>query len=136
MKMSSRWPTVLGCLPVAAAIIISTGCAATSRQPTASARPATATSPARAADQTPASAGTLLDSANLMTLARQEGYKPEVHGGAVIYCWTDAETGTTIPTRKCVNEDQMREMLLQNQQDRQDMQRNEASEKSCPGVAC
>lgn len=136
MKASSRWLTVLGCLPLAAAIIISTGCASTSRPPTASAGPATAAPPAKTGDQTPASTGSLLDSASLMTLARQEGYKPEVHGGTVIYCWTDAETGTTIPTRKCVNEDQMREMLLQNQQDRQDLQRNEASEKTCPGVAC
>lgn len=131
MKMAARWPTALGCLAVAAAITISAGCASTSRQPTASARPAT-----KAANETPASAGNLIDSANLTTQAERQGYKPEVHDGAVVYCWTDAETGSSIPTRKCVNQDQMREMLLQSEQQREDMKRNEASNTQCLAVAC
>ena len=128
MKASILWPRPLVCLAAAGAILIAAGCASTSRQPAATA--------ATAAGGTPASTGTLIDSANLTTEARQEGYKPEIHDGAVIYCWTDAETGSSIPTRKCVNQDQMREMLLQSQQVREDKQQNEAHSTSCPAPSC
>ena len=136
MKVSVHWPTVLGCIAVAGAITIAAGCASASRQLTTSATPATIEPKARAEHETPASARSLIDSANLKTQAEGHGYKPEIHDGAVIYCWTDAETGSSIPTKKCVNEDQMREMLLQSRQQRQDMERNEASHTSCPAVSC
>lgn len=134
MKASIPWSRPLVCLAAAGAILTAAGCASASRQPAASA--ATAAPAARAAGGTPASASTLVDSANLTTEARQEGYKPEVHDGAVIYCWTDAETGSSIPTRKCVNQDQMREMLLQSQQVREDRRQSEASSTSCASPPC
>lgn len=136
MKIPVRWQTAPGCLALAAALIISAGCASTSPQPTASAKPAPAVAAGGIARQTPASVGSLVDSANLTAQAEREGYRPEVHDGAVIYCWTDAETGSSIPTKKCVNQDQMREMLLQSQQQREDMRRNQASSTQCVAVAC
>lgn len=135
MKVPVRCPTALGYIAVAAAISLAAGCASASRQSTASA-PEAAAATARTANETPASAGSLVESANLTAQAEEQGYRPEVHDGAVIYCWTDAETGSSIPTKKCVNPDQMREMLLQSRQQRQDMQRNEASRTSCPAVSC
>lgn len=132
MSVSVRWPAALACA-VAATITIAAGCASVPRQSTVAATPVPRS---RGAEETPASAGSLVDAADLTTAAEEQGYKPEVHGGAVIYCWTDAETGSSIPTKKCVNQDQMREMLLQSQQQRQDIQRNQASQTSCPAVSC
>lgn len=136
MKVSIRWSTATGRLVVAGAIIISAGCASTSLQFTAPVGPAAAGPTARASAETPASAASLVDSARLVAQAEREGYKPVIQDGTVIYCWADVDTGSRISTKKCVGSDQMRELLLQDQQQRENAQEREAGNTACNAASC
>jgi hypothetical protein len=57
-------------------------------------------------------------SPELLKKARDAGVKPEVRNGETIYCWKDADVGSRLPTKKCVNEGQLELMLDRRQQQR------------------
>lgn len=69
-------------------------------------------------------------SADVVKRARDAGFKPEVRNGVTVYCWKDADTGSRLPTKKCVGEDQMEMMLERRQAQRDAIQQN----NSTPGI--
>jgi hypothetical protein len=52
------------------------------------------------------------------------GLHAEVHKGATQYCWEDANLGTRFPTKKCVGEDQLTDIVAQRQATQDNMRRN------------
>jgi hypothetical protein len=140
MTQSATWLRVLRRLATVGALIIATSCAATgpaNRNATA-ASPAGNTTYGTPADETPASTRNLVDTAALTTKAEQEGFKPEIHDGDVFYCrkQVDFSERTRIPTRQCVDEDGLRQLLLREQQQRDEMRRMTSSPVCPSGTAC
>jgi hypothetical protein len=83
--------------------------------------PATSKPPADSKDATPA--------ADVMKKARDAGLKPEVRNGVTLFCWNDADMGSRIPSKKCVNEAQLQIML-----DRRQAQRDQMQQVATAGV--
>jgi hypothetical protein len=150
---STRCLAMLTATPLAVAVLISAGCANTPRGAappspasaaiagTAATAPhsrgpqAPAAAPAYAGDETPASQTQLVESADFALNAERQGFKPEVRNGVVIYCWTDDDIGSRIPSKKCVNQAQLELMLQQRQKQRDALQHGSAS--GCtPGLNC
>jgi hypothetical protein len=52
------------------------------------------------------------------------GLHAEVHNGATQYCWEDANLGTRFPTKKCIGEDQLNDLVAQRQATQDNMRRN------------
>jgi hypothetical protein len=112
-----------------------------SQQPTSSAPPANtpppaaaseATAPAAAPAQTatPAAAQTPTSdsapakpSAETVRKAKAMGLHAEVRKGVTVYCWEDSNTGSRFPTKKCANETQLDDIVLQRQAMQDDMRR-------------
>ena len=114
-----------------------------SQQPTSSAPPAntpppaaasaattTATAAAPAQTSTPAAAQTTVsDSApakpseETVKKAKSMGLHAEVRNGVTVYCWEDSNTGSRFPTKKCANETQLDDIVLQRQAMQDDMRR-------------
>jgi hypothetical protein len=124
-----RLPLLLGAMMAAAL-------PAYSQQPTSSAPPAntppppaaasaattTATAAAPAQTSTPAAAQTTAsDSApakpsdEMVKKAKSLGLHGEVRKGVTVYCWKNANTGSLVATEKCVDEDQLDDMIRQRQ---------------------
>ena len=104
--------------------------------PVVTIRPTMATPAMKTADQTPASTGSLVDLANFTAQAERQGYRPEITGGSILYCSTGIETGSRIRTQQCIGPDQMREVLFQSQQQRQNAQQREAGNTACNAASC
>ena len=68
-------------------------------------------------------------SADTLKKARAGGLKPEVRNGVTVFCWEDADIGTRFKTKKCVNEDQLAQILEIRQAQRDQMNRS-----SCTGA--
>jgi hypothetical protein len=92
-----------------------------------------ATAPAAAPAQTstpPATQTTASESAAAkpsdatVKLAKSMGLHPEVRKGVTQYCWEDANLGTRFPTKKCVGEDQLTDLVAQRQATQDNMRRN------------
>lgn len=122
---------VLRHLAALSALLIATGCAATGPANQGN----TAASPP--ADETPTSARNLVDGADLTTKAEQEGFRPEVRDGDVLYCRTqiDFSERTRIPSRQCLDKDGLRLLLLREQQQRDEASRMRSS-PVCPSGGC
>lgn len=139
MTQSASWLMVLRCLAVASAMVIAPGCTAT--RPTDQSAPsssvqgiATSGTPA---DETPTSARNLVDTADLTTQAEEEGFRPEVRDGDVLYCrkQVDFSELTRIPTQQCLDKDELRLMLQKERQQRDAMQRM-TSAPGCSQTGC
>jgi hypothetical protein len=50
-------------------------------------------------------------SAETIKRANAVGLRSEVRKGVTVYCWEDADTGTRFKTKKCVNENQLEDMV-------------------------
>ena len=49
---------------------------------------------------------------DLIKKAASVGYFPRTRGGVAVYCRTDSDIGTRFTTEKCINEDQLSEVVL------------------------
>jgi hypothetical protein len=69
--------------------------------------------PASAAQAPPAAAptGPAGPSAETLKKAKSLGLKPEMHGGKQQYCYEDASVGSRFPTKKCVDENQLTDLI-------------------------
>jgi hypothetical protein len=139
MTPSATWIRMLRRFAAAAAVVIATSCAAT--PPPSQSTPAASlqgqTPAVIPADETPASARDLVDTAHLTAKAEQEGFKAEVRDGDVVYCrkQIDFSERTRIPTRQCLNEDELRALLVKEQQQRDEMHQMRSS-PVCPQGGC
>jgi hypothetical protein len=61
--------------------------------------------------------------ASMSKKAREAGWRPEAHNGETIYCRDDPTVGSRFPTRRCVHENQLLDLLQKAEYDR-DMIRN------------
>jgi hypothetical protein len=126
-------------LPLLLGAMMAAALPAYSQQPTSSAPPAntpppaaasaattttttTATAAAPAQTSTPAAAQTTAsDSApakpseEMVKKAKSLGLHAEVRKGVTVYCWKNANTGSLIATEKCVDQDQLDDMIRQRQ---------------------
>jgi len=75
---------------------------------------------------------TTMASDQTVRLARSVGYFPEVRNGVTVYCKTDANIGTLFKTKKCVDEDALR-ILVQQRENQQDTLRSLQCSGSCGG---
>jgi hypothetical protein len=101
---------------------------------------ATASSPdsATAAQPVAAAAAPAADkpagpSAETLKKARQSGLKPEVRGGVTVFCWEDADIGSSFKTKKCVGEARLADILERRQLQREEMQRGGSCTGGCGG---
>lgn len=76
-----------------------------------------------AADTAPAT-----PSAETLKRAKSVGLRPEVRKGVTVYCWEDATIGTRFTTKKCVDEDQLADMVSQREAQQDRMRRSIGSQ--------
>jgi hypothetical protein len=82
-----------------------------------------------AAKKTATSADTSdLPSADTLRKAKDAGYHTKVKKGVVYYCKDIVETGTRFKTESCVDEDQLVQILV-----REQAQRDQLTNRSCAG---
>src|ERR1700678_2795544 len=126
-----RFPLLIGAMLAAALPAYSQQSSAPpANTPPAAASEATAPAAAPAQTSTPSAAQTTAsDSASTkpsdatIKLAKSMGLHAEVHKGATQYCWEDANLGTRFPTKKCVGEDQLSNLVAQRQATQDNMRR-------------
>jgi hypothetical protein len=143
MNLSARCFSMLRSALFSAALLLAAACASAPPQgaspPSASGTVAgsqgAAQAPAYTEDETPASQSELVASADFTANAQRQGFKPEVRNGVVVYCWSDQDIGSRLPTKKCVNQTQLQILLQQRQAQRDAMQRMTGTGCS-PGINC
>lgn len=90
--------------------------------PPAASTPAEPAAPAAdkppAADKAPPA-----PSAETLKRAKSVGMHPEVRKGGTVYCWEDASVGTRFTTKKCVDENQLDDMIAQREAQQDKMRR-------------
>lgn len=134
-------PTSLSPWRVAAAagLLLLAGCATALHRPEGSnataANRTIAPSTALAADS-PMPAAVVVQSADFSLRAGQEGFQTEVRNGTLLYCWTDASIGTRLPTRKCLDEAQLKLRIQQAQRQREAMHHSLAGPRCPPQINC
>jgi hypothetical protein len=106
---------------MAALAAVVTGCASTP-PPTASAA------------GSPASTAELRDMADFTKKAQEEGWRPTIRGGQVLYCMNDAPMGSRLSDETCLNETSLRQQMLAEEHQRQSMQRPGAAGCPQPGA--
>jgi hypothetical protein len=84
--------------------------------PPAAATPVEPAAPA--ADKAPAA-----PSAETLKRAKAVGLRPEVRKSGTVYCWEDATVGTRFTTKKCVDENQLDDMIAQREAQQDKMRR-------------
>jgi hypothetical protein len=116
-------------LVLAGALVALAGTAYGQQAATAPNKDATAVAQAPAAQapaaQAPAAQATTAPagpSPELLKKARDAGIKPEVRNGTTVYCWKDADIGSRLPSKKCVDEAQLQVMLDRRQEQRDHFQ--------------
>jgi hypothetical protein len=113
-------------------------------QPATPATPSTSSSSTQPAASTPAPAAANASSASansstpaapsedFIKKARNEGFKPEVQkNGETLFCRKDASLGTRFETKKCLNQDQVQQVIYAAQD-----QRNNLRPRTCQGAGC
>ncbi|MGH8137529.1 MAG: hypothetical protein ACREVV_04945 [Steroidobacteraceae bacterium] len=84
-----------------------------SQQPSATTPASTATPGTPPAAQAPAAdKAPSAPSAEMLSRANAVGLRPEVRKGVTVYCRKDADLGTRFPTKKCVDENGLEDMVL------------------------
>lgn len=93
--------------------------------PPATSAPTTAAEPAAVppADSSPPG-----PSAETLRRAKSVGLRPEKRKNGTVYCWEDATTGTRFTTKKCVDEDQLSDMIAQREAQQDKMKRSVGSQ--------
>jgi len=76
-------------------------------------QPPTETAAPPAAQAPPAATPPPGPSADTLKRAKAVGLHPEMRKGVTVYCWEDATIGTRFTTKKCVDEDQLVDMIHQ-----------------------
>ena len=118
--------------------------------PAAKTQNSTATSPAAAESDDAAAAAAMIakanaaaakattpastkatDTASMAKKAREAGWRPEADKGETVYCRDDPTIGSRFPTRRCVHQNQLQDILDQAQYDKDLLQRG-----SCNGGSC
>lgn len=54
--------------------------------------------------------------------AQEEGWRPTIRGGQVLYCMNDAPMGSRLSDETCLNETSLRQQMLAEEHQRQSMQ--------------
>lgn len=112
---------------LAVGVAITAGCAQAPRRTAPSAT--TAPAAAAAAPSTAASAGgaTAADvTPQLLEMARNDGYRPVSRDGETLYCRNQIPIGSNLPTRHCVDSTRLRFEVLEEQQERLNLNQQKA----------
>ena len=118
-----RFPLLIGAMLAAALPAYSQQSSAPPANTSAAAASA-ATAPAAAPAQTSTSdSAPAKPSDATVKKAKSMGLHAEVHNGATQYCWEDSNIGTRFPTKKCVGEDQLNDLVAQRQATQDNMRR-------------
>ena len=80
--------------------------------------------------ETPASVAQLADTADFTKKAQDQGWEPEVRNGQVLYCKNETPIGTLLPQKTCLNKVGVAQMMLAEEQQRQNLQR----QTQAPGI--
>lgn len=116
MPASRRISGLLCYLSLAAVAAILAGCAST---PQATSPQAT---PAATSAGSPESASKLVATADFTKRAQDDGWRPEVRSGRVLYCRDEAPLGSRFPERTCIDKVAVEQMMLAEQKQRESMQ--------------
>jgi hypothetical protein len=125
MAASPRIRSPLSCLAIAAIVTVVAGCAG-SPQPSSPA-PSSANATPAASAETPASVSNLVDTADFTKKAQDEGWRPEVRDGQVVYCKDESPLGSRLPELTCLNKTSVAQMMLAEERQREAMQRAAAA---------
>ena len=117
-----RFPLLVGAMLAAALPAYSQQSSAPPAN-TSAAAPAQTSTPSAAQTTTSDSAPAKPSDATIK-MAKSMGLHAEVRKGVTQYCWEDANLGTRFPTKKCVGEDQLSDLVAQRQVTQDNMRRN------------
>jgi hypothetical protein len=123
MSASPRISSPLRHLVMAAVAAILTGCASAPQNASPQATPTAGT---------PESAAKLVDTADFIKKAQDEGWRPEISNGEVLYCKDETPISSRLPERTCLNKVGVEQMMLAEERQREQMQRPGAA--PCPQV--
>ena len=120
---------------IGAVLIVAAGCAGQPRQagpgiPTAAATGAPTT--AQVVDAAVADTPGLTP--HVLTMARDDGYRPRVTEGKVLFCRREIPVGTSLPHMHCVNATGLRWEVEQEQEQRRDLRQGVPT--MCQGMGC
>lgn len=101
----------------------STSSAPPANTPPPAAASAATTTATTAAQTTASDSAPAKPSAEMLKKAKAMGLHAEVRKGVTVYCWEDSSTGSRFPTKKCANEEQLNDIILQRQAMQDDMRR-------------
>ncbi|MGH8318268.1 MAG: hypothetical protein ACREUL_09860 [Steroidobacteraceae bacterium] len=110
-------------LAIAAAAALVVGCASAPQN----------TSSHSAVAQTPASVAKLVNTADFLQKAQDEGWAPQVRNGHVLYCKDVTPVDSRLPERQCLDKNGVTQMMLAEEQQREQMQRAAANAGSSGG---
>lgn len=121
-----------------AAMALVAGCASTQPQPVAGTPPTGAgnVAAASAVSETPRSSADLAKTASLAERAARNGFRMEVLHGKTLYCWTDKDTGTLLPTTKCLTPSELESELELREQRRASMMQAPTRGACSPTLGC
>jgi hypothetical protein len=117
-----RFPLLIGAMLAAALPAYSQQSSAPPANTSAS-TPAQTSTTASATQTTASDSAPAKPSDATVKKAKSMGLHAEVHNGATQYCWEDANLGTRFPTKKCVGEDQLNDLVAQRQATQDNMRR-------------
>ena len=120
---------------LAVILAVAGGCATAPQQVTSPRLASRGQTPSYVEDQTPMSQTELIESANFALSAERHGFTPQVRNGVVVYCWTDDDIGSRIPSKKCVGREQLK-IMLQRRQAQRDARRQSTAFGCAPGSNC
>lgn len=112
MLISARVTRPLLYLAIASAAALAAGCASSPQ--------AAASSPTAA--ESPASASELVDTADFTKKAQDDGWRPEIRHGQVLYCRNEAPLDSRLPETTCLNKVGVEQMMLAEERQRENMQ--------------
>ncbi len=76
------------------------------------------------------------DAANVEEFKPPAGFKTRKRGELVLYCMKDSTVGTRFQTEKCFSEDQMRDYLIAQQENKRDIDRIRSTCSTGAGDIC
>ncbi|HET9106152.1 MAG TPA: hypothetical protein VFN79_03070 [Steroidobacteraceae bacterium] len=123
----------LHAVAVAAAVVLLVACASAPPPAESSAHPsavvASGASAAISPTEKPAPTSKLIAQADLVKQAWQAGLPVhvEIANGDPLYCWSDSDVGSMIPSTKCLTESQLQSVLTQRREARQRLQTRAAN---------
>jgi PBP1b-binding outer membrane lipoprotein LpoB len=116
MSANPRISRPLWYLTTAAVALIVAGCASTPQNASSQ-----ATSPAA---ESPASPSKVVDTADFTKRAQDDGWRPSVRRGQVVYCKNEAPIDSRLPEMTCLNKTGVVQMMLAEEQQREQLQRS------------